>query len=212
MTREIAVHTSRRGETAAINESGTILVYRQQMGIWGVERQLAFTLKQDKGLREMRSQMAEVIEFLENCKIFVASSITGVPYYELERIGCSVWEFAGKPVDFLEYIIEKEDEAEQEQLTAQAKPVIIPIPEHIGNGHYRLSIKAVQEADSGVTTKQILMPFLKKGNFYQLEIICNHVPPWLELEAMTGSSLVYEAEKIGPGEIKAILRKRVCTE
>jgi len=212
MTREIAVHTSFGGETAAINETGSIIVYRQHMGIWGIERQLAFTLAQDKGLREMRSQMAEVIRFLGSCKIFVASTITGVPYYELEKTGCSVWEFAGKPVDFLEYIVAREEEAELEQTTAAEKSVVIPIPEHIGDGYYRISIKEVQEADAGVTTKQILMPFLRRGSFYQLEIICNHIPPWLELEAMTGGNLLYESEKIGPGEVKVMLRKRVCGE
>lgn len=212
MTREIAVHTSRKGETAAITEAGNIIVYRRQMGIWGIERQLTFALAQDKGIREMRSQMGDVLQFLGDCKIFVASSITGVPYYELERTGCSVWEFAGKPVEFLEYVIAKEEEAEQEQLTAKEKAVVIPVPEPTGGGNYRISIKAVQESDAGVTTKQILMPFLKRGGFYQLEIICNHVPPWLELEAMTGGTLVYESEKIGPGEMRVLLKKRMCGE
>lgn len=212
MTREIAVHTSRKGETAAITEAGNIIVYRRQMGIWGIERQLAFALAQDKGIREMRGQMADVLQFLGDCKIFVASSITGVPYYELERTGCSVWEFAGKPVEFLEYVIAKEEEAEQEQLAAKEKPVVIPIPEPTGGGNYRISLKEVQETDAGVTTKQILLPFLKRGGFYQLEIICNHIPPWLELEAMTGGNLVYESEKIGPGEMRVLLKKRTCGE
>lgn len=208
MAREIAVHTSRKGETIPITESGTIVVYRKTMGLWGVERQLPFQLVQDKGLREMRAQMAAVLEFLGSCQILAASAISGVPYYELERGGISVWEVDGRPVEFLEQILAA-DEAEQEEKQRPVVQPVIPIPEALGEGRYRISIKEIQEADTGITTKQVLMPFLRRGGFYSLHIICNHLPPWLEAEAMAGS-LRCECVSMGPGEKQVTVYQAVC--
>lgn len=208
MTREIAVHTSRKGDTIPITEPGTIVVYRKTMGLWGVERQLSFQLVQDKGLREMRAQMADVLNFLGNCRIFAAGTVSGVPYYELERGGISVWEIDGRPVEFLEQLLAA-DEAEQEEKQRPVAQPVIPIPEALGEGRYRISIKEIQEADTGITTKQVLIPFLRRGGFYQLEIVCNHLPPWLEAEAMTGS-LRYESVTLGPGEKQVTVYRPVC--
>jgi len=151
--------------------------------------------------------MAEVIEFLGTCNVFVARAIVGVPYYELEKAGCSVWEFDGEPLDFLNYIQEKEEEAKLEEV----EPMVIPVPEELANGYYRISIKQIQEIESGITSKQVLLPFLRQGNYYQLEVICSHIPPWLETETLTGN-LVCESEKIAPGEVRLVVRKKVCGE
>ncbi|WP_425061436.1 hypothetical protein SCACP_34360 [Sporomusa carbonis] len=210
MTMAIAVHTGTKGESTVISDPGMIRIFRKRQGMWHIEREQAFQLVQDKGLREMRRQMAGLIEYLGECKVFVASTVTGVPYYELEKAGLSVWEYKGKPVEFLDYILEKEEEA-AEQDTKTPAAVVIPTPEHLGNGFYKISIKEIQESESGITTKQVLMPFLRRGSYYQLEVLCNHVPPWLEAEAMTGN-LCYESEKIAPGEVRLILRKQVCDE
>lgn len=209
MAKEIAVHTGAGGETAAINSPGKVVVYCKRMGIWGVERTTAFSLAQEKGLREMRKQMAELVNGLGDCKIFVARAITGVPYYELEKAGCSIWEFDGKPEVFLDHILAKEEEADAEAHTAVS--FVPPVPEHMGSGCYHISIKEIQESETGFTTKQVLLPLLRKMDFYQLNIVCNHVPPWLEAETMTGG-LILSTEKIAPGEMRATLRKAVCGE
>jgi len=208
MANEIAVYTGIDGETAAISLPGNIVVYSNRLGNWKVERQLAFHLKRDQGLKIMREQISKLIDYLGECKVFIASMITGVPYYELEKAGVSVWEFEGKPQDFLDYILEKE---EAEQQTVQSPPLVIPVPEHLGDGFYRISIKEIQETDSSVTSKQVLASFLRQANYYQLEVLCNHVPRWLETEAMLGS-LNYLCEKIAPGEIRLTLRKQLCAE
>lgn len=209
MANKIAVHIGARGETAAINSPGKVVVYCKRMGIWGVERITAFSLAQEKGLREMRKQMAEMVNELGDCKIFVAGAISGVPYYELEKAGLSIWEFDGKPEAFLEHILAKEEAADAEAQTAVS--FILPIPEYMGRGCYRISIKEIQERETGFTTKQVLLPFLRKIEFSQLDILCNHVPPWMEAEAMTGG-LILSTEKIASGEIRATLHKAICGE
>ncbi|BBB92035.1 MAG TPA: Fe-only nitrogenase accessory AnfO family protein [Methylomusa anaerophila] len=204
MTKEIAVHTGEGGETAAIDVPGTIVFYRKQMGIWGVERTRDFALAPEKGLREMRKQVAELVADLGDCKVFVASAVNGVPYFELEKAGSSVWEFAGKPQDFLDYVLEKEEESAQ---AIAPESIVMPVPENLGKGCYRISIKEIQETGTGITSKQVLQPILRQENFHQLEVICNHIPPWLEADMM-GGSFSCVSKKITPSESKVVIRKK----
>ncbi|MDA8213134.1 MAG: nitrogenase, partial [Clostridia bacterium] len=186
MPKEIAVHVGENGETTSLNEKGTIIVYQKKQGKWTVSREKDFFPEQGLGLKELREKLDEVISFLAECKVFVGLSIVGVPYFSLEKAGFSVWEFKGKPLEFLDYILEKEEEEQAEQ-ESQKPNNVVHFPVETSAGCYKLSLKEIQENNLGVTSKQVLLPFLRKGKFYSLEVICSHLPPWLEAELMSGN-------------------------
>jgi hypothetical protein len=57
-----------------------------------------------------------------------------------------------------------------------------------------------------VSSKQVLQQFVHGGGFTELEIICDHVPPWIEVEAeRCGYEIV--REKTAQNEMKVILSK-----
>ncbi|GBF35166.1 AnfO protein, required for Mo- and V-independent nitrogenase [Desulfocucumis palustris] len=207
MLKEIAVHVGRNGETATLYEQGKIVIYQRKQGSWNVHREKDYSFKREQGLPGMRKQMGEVVDFIGGCKIFVAGAISGIPYYELEKAGCSIWEFSGEPDDLLEYVWEKEEQAALEKAV---RLVAVPGPVDMGNGCYSISIKEIQEAGTGITTKQVLLPFLRQGDFYRLEVLCNHIPPWLKMEIM-GSGLTCEVEKVATGEVRLVIGKKVCS-
>lgn len=209
MPEDIAVYVGANGETASPYDQGKIVVYRNKRGRWSVLREKDFILNQSLGLKELRKKVAEALEFLDECRIFVGLSIAGVPYYELEKAGFSVWEFEGKPLEFLDYVLAEEEER-YEQIKNRGKNNAVLVPVETSNGCYRISIKEIQENNAGITTKQALLPFLRKGGFYSLEIICNHVPPWLQAELM-GGGYSGEIEKIGHKEVRIIL-SRSCRQ
>jgi len=210
MPKEIAVYLGENGETASLNEKGKIVVYRKNLGEWKVTREKDLGLGQKLGLKELRQKMDELIEFLAECKIIVGASVVGVPYFALEKADFSVWEFEGRPAEFLDYILDKEEEA-QMQKENQQETNIIPFPVETANGCYKISLKEIQQNNSGITSKQVLMPFLRKGKFYSLEVLCNHVPPWLEAELMS-SNLTGFTEKISHNEIKITIAKKTCNQ
>jgi Fe-only nitrogenase accessory protein AnfO len=197
------------GETVSLNQPGNLLLFQKKLDTWQVAREYSFALNQEKGLREMRKQMTELLASLAECKVIVADSITGVPYYELERAGFSVWEFSGKPADFLDHVLDKEAAVGKEATVS--KVIRLPAAEELGNGIYRISIKEIQESDAGVTSKQILMPLLRRTGWYQVEVLCNHIPPWLEAEVIM-RRLACETKRNDPGEVLVTLRKKVCGE
>lgn len=205
MLQDIAVFLAEDGESLEMGLSGKIVVYHRQSDTWDIQKQQHFLPVEKPTLLAIRNKMRELIDFLGDCKVFVAKSVTGVYYYELEKAGVSVWEYSGKPEEFLDHIAAGE-EAEPEAAPA---PVAVLVPSDLGEGRYFVSIKEIQENNSGITSKQVLQPFLRQGKFYSLEILCNHLPPWLEGE-LAGGSLAGEVIKLNDKEVKVIITRTSC--
>ncbi len=53
----------------------------------------------------------------------------------------------------------------------------------------------------------MLQQFIRQGAFHMLEIICGHIPPWLEIEAVEGG-LVFEAEQVNKNEFRVKIVKK----
>lgn len=209
MAPEIAVCINDNGVTSSIYDAKAIVIYQKAEKFWTIIREQEISLDKEAGLNGLRRQMAEIILFLDQCKIFVGCSVVGVPYFELEKMQCSIWEFEGEPLTFLDYVLQQE---EDKALDSQSQiSNTIPVPIEREKGDYYISIKEVQENASGVTSKQVLLPFLRQGIFYRLEVLCNHIPPWLEAE-LSGGNLVGKVEKITPTETHVYISKRVCTQ
>lgn len=85
MPEDIAVYVGEDGRTASLFERGKLAVYRKEQSSWTILKEKGFSLSQTPGLPELRKIMTNIRDFLGECKIFVGLSITGVPYFELER-------------------------------------------------------------------------------------------------------------------------------
>ncbi len=209
MPVDIAVYVNGNGKTASLNDSGEIVIYRKKRAEWCVLSEKEFILDKSLTIKGLREKMAEALEFINGCRVFAGLSIAGLPYFVLEKAGFSVWEIEGKPLEFLDCILAEEEERHG-QIKNKGKNNFEPAPVEISNGCYRISIKEIQENDIGITSKQALLPFLRQGRFICLEILCNHVPPWLQAELM-GGGYSGEIEKIDHKEVKIIL-SRSCRQ
>jgi Fe-only nitrogenase accessory protein AnfO len=201
---EIAAILGKDGCSSTLSEPGTVVVFQRQNGSFEPVREMAFALDREKGLKELRLKMAELIQFLNGCTIFVARSASGALYFELEKAGFSVWEISGKPENFLAIILEDE---EKEQVASQVSGITgIPAPAERSPGCFFISIKEIQGKSPEITSKQVLQQFIHQGQFRELEIICDHVPPWIEMDAeCRGFSM--RSEKLGPNECSVRLTK-----
>ena len=207
MAQDIAVCIGANGATSSLYDASVIMIYEQKQGCWQLVREKNIFLNKQGGMAGLRQQMAEIIFFLGDCKIFVGSTVVGLPYFELEKMQCSIWEFEGTPLSFLDYVLAQEEN--KSLMSQQATSNSIPVPVERENGDFYISIKEIQENGSGVTSKQVLMNFLRQGNFYSLEVLCNHIPPWLELDLKDGK-LVSRVERITPTDIHVYISKQGC--
>lgn len=209
MAKEIAVWVNEQQVTAGINEPGMLVVYAKENTVWSPVRQMPVSFDYKQGLAGLRRKMAELIVFLEQCKIFIALAVQGVPYFELEKAQINVWEIEGKPETFLDEVWERERELAAQKIMV-VKPSVESFIEEPFCGHYFVNLIKVQQNNAGVTSKQVLLPLLRKGKFETIGIQCKHIPPWLEAELM-GKKLDYAVEPINANEVKINITSRCCS-
>lgn len=209
MTNEIAVFMNDQAVAASLLEPGKMIVYRKENAIWKIDRELEFKLDPQQGLQQLRQNMAKLISFMGDCTIFAGLSVTGVPYFEFEKADISVWEIEGKPELYLDDILDKEI-ALATPTVEVVKPSAESFVEEVSPGCYFIDLKKVQQSSAGVTSKQVLLPLLRKEGFTSIDILCKHIPPWLEGELLT-KKMVYEINTIGAGEMKINIQTKCCS-
>lgn len=207
---EIAVFQDISGKTQSFLKPGIIKVYSRNLGKWEVTKEIIFRIDNIGGLKAIRENIINMTEFLGECKVFVGLDIKGMVYNVLDGMGFNTWELEGEPLGFLEFVFEKEEEEEKANALegkAYKSPQIILLKD----GTYFLDLKKIQENDVNITSKGIMIPFLNTTNFYQLEIICKHIPHWFEVE-FKRLNLKMKNEIIGQNEIKVIVYPMICEE
>jgi Fe-only nitrogenase accessory protein AnfO len=203
---EIAVITGSDGRTVPLSEPGTVVVYRRERERWLMERRLPFALDADAGLAGLRQRTGELTRFLGGCRILAAQSASGALFFGLEKAGCQVYEIAGSPSEFLDTVwLEAKEEQEAQAPLPDGSD--IPAPLEVAPGKYYISIREIQGNRPEVSSKQVLRPFVQNGAFSELEIVCDHVPPWIEVDA---ERLGYEisSERTGLHDLKVLIRRR----
>ncbi|MDP4177339.1 MAG: Fe-only nitrogenase accessory protein AnfO [Bacillota bacterium] len=208
MGKQIAVFVGVDGETALINNTDKINVYEKINEKWIIKKQIPFCIIQSEKSISIRENFIKIVDELEACRLLVGKQVSGLVYNVFDKSGFNIWEIEGKPEEFLDYIIQKEEEISNEE--SQKNTVENPI-KNKDNGYYYVNLKKYQESNTGITSKQILLSFLKNETFYELEIICSHIPPWFEREFQK-LSLKVDVETLGLNEYRLKIHHMTCEE
>ncbi|GEM_PF-543250 len=198
MNMKIAAFIGEDGKTISLNQSGTTKVYLKEKEEWKIINEIAFESNDLMSSDIIRDNVKIMASAIGDCKVFVARGVKGIPYTVLDGMGFNIWKVEGIPEDFLDLVVKGEEE---EKLNKE-KPEIIPTPIKSGKeGNYFIDMKTEMQNNSNLTTKQILLPFIHKTTFNELEIICRHVPHWFEGE-FNKLNLKSEIENINEGTVK----------
>lgn len=209
MEKEIAVFVNENGQTASIEERGIVKVFSKNEDKWSVGKEKEFFIDDAKGLKGVRSSIDELVSFLGKCDIFVGREVTGLLYNILDVHGVSISEMKGSPDDFLDYLLE-EDEKYQQLAEKNAEDEVMPYPVRTSvEGHFSINLKLLSINKPNVTSKQALIPFLNNNDFYELEVICSHVPKWLEAE-LEKLNLKCEIVEESETQYKVIIYHKTC--
>ena len=180
----IAVLLNKKGFTSSIKEEGVIKVYSKNSCVdpWEVSTEFPFSLTGISSIPALRSKLSDILRKVGDTKIFVASEVAGQLYSVLEANKFNIYEVDGEPSQFLESIIDMEEE--NKVVAAQkAQPVKIPEPQKTSiEGEYFIDLGAALDIDSTVTSKKILLPFIERTDYKKLEILCDHIPRWFDDE------------------------------
>jgi Fe-only nitrogenase accessory protein AnfO len=202
---EIAVMLGNDGRTVSLSDPGTLMVFRRERRQWSVTRSQEFALDPAAGLSGLRKTVAAMMEFLGTCRTVVVKSASGALFFELEKARCSIWEIDGVPKDFLDQVWQDEKEDQEHAAFPPVAGAEIPAPLEISPGKFMISIKDIQGKRPELSSKQVLRPFVRQGGFTELEVICDHIPPWLDADAEQQGYLL-TSERTAMNEVKVLLR------
>lgn len=175
---QIAVLVNPEGSTSGFDKNGIIKIFAKVECEWTVLKQMDYQVENIADSVMLHTRIREICEWLENCKIIVVNRIRGIHYIAFEEKQVSMLEISGAPEQFLENI----RECINHQRTAQEVPMEHNRIFELRPGIFHTDLREVMKGHTSYNSKQILLPFLKSKKYSLLEILCDHVPKWLEKE------------------------------
>jgi hypothetical protein len=147
-----------------------------------------------------RDALGGFLDRLGDCRIAAGAGLTGVLYRALDSRGYSIFDTGDVSPRTLDGILADLNATEAPgSASAPVRPVETETP-----GVYELNLFRLQEAHPDVSSKQALREFLEMTPFFELRLICAHIPPWLESGPYEISSAVFG------GVLAVTVRKKNC--
>ncbi len=175
---EIAVLVNSEGSTSGFESDGIIRIYSGTGCNWTVIRQMEYQTENMTDSMSLHKRIKEICAWLEDCKIIVVSRIRGIHYIAFEEKQISMLEIRGMPDTFLDDI----RECLRHHRTGHEVPIEHNAVFELRPGIYHVDLREVMKGNTSYNSRQILLPFLKKQKYSLLEMICDHIPKWLEKE------------------------------
>ncbi|MFW2491589.1 Fe-only nitrogenase accessory AnfO family protein [Clostridium chromiireducens] len=178
----IAVLLNDNEETCSWQNDCTVALYEKSNETWIKIKDIPYRVPiDDYDLNFIKTYYTHLLSELSNCKIFVAKKLSGFLINFLDYNGFKIYEVDGTPIDFLDSILNSEKRKKEKKIFLQSQVIDMLAPQKVDKfGNYKLDLYKILQSNEKITSKQIIIPFLKKENVKNLEIICDHIPKWFD--------------------------------
>lgn len=187
----------------SLSSANTIVVFERKDTKWINIGEHYVNLSIDLTAPMLRAEIRRVAEKLGDCRICAGLQISGVIYRELDRMGFSIFEIPQCSGEILDHILRdiEEERASGDIIAGSVdKPVQTDMP-----GVYYFDLQRLQAEKPEISSKQALKDFLETVPFYELHLVCAHIPPWI-------NDGIYDIcdEQTGDNRIIATIKKKQC--
>jgi Fe-only nitrogenase accessory protein AnfO len=182
---KIAVVENDNWEASSIFEPGFIAIYEEEGGEWKVLNRFENKACNARGMAAVRMAVADVVKQLgDDVKVIVASEIPGIASGTLQAAGFDIFLVENSSVlNVLDSIKKDMVETIEERQKEPPKFDIIQYLEPGENeGDFSINIEKVMFKHPNLTSKKILIPYIKNGDFNRLDVTCSHLPKWFVTE------------------------------
>ena len=213
---QIAIFSTSDGKIASPEEAREVVIAERAGEIWEEREHIPFSLKiapdlnaatigeaDDDAIEEVRVIMRALIKRIDECRIVVGSSISGLPYQILNRAGFHIFEVDAMSQALLSQIVLDVRTAKKEVSSESVGTSPAPMAE---KGHWYCNLLKLQEAHPEVSSKMALRDLFKRPDFKALELVCGHVPPWFDRD-FDSLGLTYTVEFLRGESVVHVMRK-----
>lgn len=182
---KIGVILNENDQITSLIDAVRIAIYEKKDSDWIETNEVKECFGQRNSMNQMRDFLEQMIAELKECNILVASILTGIPYMILDKAGFMLCEadiitnqlFEEVAYDYVKMQQEKEQLQKMPVTDYPTKPY-----ETKEKGIFELDMQKLQKSHPDISSKKAIIPFLNSTNFYQLNIYCSHIMPWLDRE------------------------------
>lgn len=176
---KISVVESNDQKTSSIFEPGFIVTYEEDGGEWKVLNRFENKVCSAKSIAAVRMAVEDTIKQLDNVKIVVASEIPGIASGIFEVAGFDIFLVEKSGFDVLDSVKKEMGEIIEKQQEKLSKFDIMQFLEPgMNKDDFCLNMEKILSKNPQLTSKKILLPYLKNGEFNRLDVICSHIPKW----------------------------------
>lgn len=207
MLDKIAVIFNEANELSSFEEGSVLLVFMKEGSVWTVVEEIPYTLDAGLSISDIRDFIRTLILRLGDCKIVVGQAFTGLPYNVFDRMGFEIFEADNVSETLFDEIL-SDVSASGHEKSALPCPVS-PVPTET-EGVFFLNLIELQDRRPEISSKKALQSFIENNQFYKLEVICSHIPPWFDT-VLPQKKMVYSAEEYEKNRLKVSIMKKVCS-
>lgn len=202
----IAVLT-RDGIPCTVEQCSSVILFCRTGDGWEISKEILWHLISDDDPRDVRDQIRSLILELGECQIVIAAHLAGLAYHVFDRMGFAIFEADSiNDVLFDSVLTDVQVTSEQPE-----EDPLGPVTSD-SQGQYELDLISLQKKRPEISSKRALREFLQANqNFYELRVLCSHVPPWLEAE-LPALRLGWRAETLQDGQVSVTIFHRTCKE
>ena len=180
---KIAVVEDNNQKTSSIFESGFIAVYEEDEGEWKVLNRFENKVCDAKGISAVRMAVEDAVKQLGDVRIVVASDIPGIAFGVFQASNFSIFLVKDCVLDILDSIKKEMLEITEKRQEEPQKFDIMQFLKHgVNKGDFFLNLEEIMLKNSDLSSKKILIPYLKDKGFNNLDIVFSHIPKWFDTE------------------------------
>ena len=172
MKKQVIATMNMAGELVPYADTQRFVLYQREEAQW--QPSDLFEPQQTSGVQALRNIIVALAERFE-CRVIVSQKVVGIAYQTLNKSGFAIFEAEAVTDELLDGIIHDVLSAQAAQDNPPQEPVS---PQNDGN--YFLDLTRLQKAYPEVSSKQALRDFMQNAAFLSLELVCDHLPPWME--------------------------------
>ncbi|MCX7714537.1 MAG: hypothetical protein N2171_02255 [Clostridia bacterium] len=207
MCSKIGVIADRENNISSLENGSLILIFEKKNNSWSTIEKINYHISFSSDLTELRDNIRSLILRLGDCRVIAGKTVSGLAYSVFNRIGLYIFEAPEISDRLFDDILTDIQTAKKKKTDFKNIP---KEPISINNdGTYFLDLVSLQKAYPEVSSKKALQNFVMTSNFCKLDLICHHMPPWLE-SILEKKRFTYELEKIDEHLYKAIIYKKGC--